>query len=38
MVVKVQVNILRELKDMPILQEIHNDLFQVISQMAIKPK
>ncbi len=31
MVVKVQVNILRDLKDMSILQEIYKDLYQVIS-------
>ncbi len=33
-----QVNILRELKNMTILEDIHNDISQIMSQMDIKPK
>ncbi len=38
MTAKVQVNILRELKDMTIRQDIRNDISQIMSQMDIKPK
>ncbi len=38
MAAEVQVNILRELKDMTILHDIHNDISQIMSQMDIKPK
>ncbi len=38
MATEVQVNILRELKDMTILQDIYIDISQIVSQMDIKPK